>query len=41
MSAKGYMSLGSGFSRGSLIDQLEFEKFTPAQAAYAASQVGL
>jgi hypothetical protein len=30
-----------GFSRGSLIDQLTYEKFTLAQATYAANQVGL
>jgi hypothetical protein len=44
MAAKGYMALGTGFSRASLIDQLTSaygSKFTYAQASYAADQVGL
>jgi hypothetical protein len=44
MAAKGYMNLGSGFSRAGLIDQLTSpygNKFTYAQATYAANQVGL
>ena len=44
LAAKGYMNLGSGFSRSGLIDQLDSpygDKFTYAQAAYAAGQVGL
>jgi hypothetical protein len=44
LSAKSYMSDGSGFSRAGLIDQLTSqygEKFTLAQATYAANQVGL
>jgi host cell surface-exposed lipoprotein len=43
-SAKGYMSLGSGFSRAGLIEQLSSssgEGFTHAQAVYAANKVGL
>jgi hypothetical protein len=42
--AKGYMNLGTGFSRASLIQQLTSpygNGFTEAQAEYAASQVGL
>jgi hypothetical protein len=42
--AKGYMNMGSGFSRDSLIQQLTStygDGFTQAQAEYAASQVGL
>jgi len=31
----------SSFSRGSLIDQLEFEGFTPEQAVYGATKAGL
>jgi len=38
--AKRYMSYSS-FSRGSLIDQLEYDKFTPDQAVYGANAVGL
>jgi 3-oxoacyl-ACP reductase-like protein len=44
MSAKGYMNLGTGFSRSGLIDQLSSPyggKFTLAQATYAVNQVGL
>ena len=44
LAAKGYMALGTGFSRQGLIDQLDSPyggKFTYAQAAYAAGQVGL
>jgi hypothetical protein len=44
LAAKGYMNLGSGFSRSGLIDQLDSPyggKFTYAQATYAANQVGL
>lgn len=44
LSAKGYVSDGSGFSRQGLIDQLTSqygEGFTQAQATYAAGQVGL
>ena len=44
LAAKGYMALGTGFSRSALIDQLDSPyggKFTYAQAAYAAGQVGL
>lgn len=42
--AKGYMNMGSGFSRDSLIQQLTSQYgdgFTYDQAAYAAHQVGL
>jgi Host cell surface-exposed lipoprotein len=42
--AKGYMALGTGFSRESLIQQLTSSYgngFTYAQAEYAATQVGL
>jgi Host cell surface-exposed lipoprotein len=39
-SAESYLDL-SGFSRSGLIEQLEYEGFTPAQAAYAADKVGL
>jgi len=42
--AKGYIASGMGFSRQSLIDQLTSSagnQFTPDQAAYAATQVGL
>lgn len=38
--AEDYLDL-SGFSRGGLIDQLEYEGFTPAQAAYGATAAGL
>ena len=44
ISAKGYMNLGTGFSRSGLIDQLTSPyggKFTLAQATYAVNQVGL
>jgi hypothetical protein len=44
LAAKGYMNLGTGFSRSGLIDQLDSPyggKFTYAQATYAAGQVGL
>ncbi|MGY1991920.1 Ltp family lipoprotein [Mycolicibacterium fortuitum] len=30
-----------GFSRGGLIAQLEFDGFTPSQAAYGATAAGL
>jgi hypothetical protein len=43
-SAKTYMSMGSGFSRAGLIQQLTSsygEAFTYAQAVYAANKVGL
>ena len=42
--AKGYMKLGTGFSRSSLIEQLTStagDGFTQAQAEYAVSKVGL
>jgi Host cell surface-exposed lipoprotein len=42
--AKGYMALGTGFSRDSLIQQLTSSYgsgFTYSQAEYAATQVGL
>ncbi|MGC0236657.1 Ltp family lipoprotein [Arthrobacter sp. SD76] len=42
--AKGYMDSGMGFSRERLIDQLTSpfgNQFTPEQAEYAATQVGL
>ena len=41
MSAKSYMDLKTGFSRGSLIEQLQYEQFTYDQASHAASHVGL
>jgi hypothetical protein len=44
LSAKGYLSMGGGFSRSSLIEQLTSrygEQFTLAQATYAANHVGL
>jgi hypothetical protein len=44
LSAKSYLSMGSGFSRTSLIEQLSSqagEQFTVAQATYAANKVGL
>lgn len=44
MAAKGYLAMGTGFSRKSLIQQLTSEygnQFTEAQAEYAADQVGL
>ena len=31
----------SAYSRGSLIEQLKYEKFTQAQAEYGANAVGL
>ncbi|WP_329604356.1 Ltp family lipoprotein [Mycolicibacterium fortuitum] len=31
----------SGFSRGGLIDQLEYEGYTPSQAVYGATAAGL
>ena len=43
-SAKNYMSMGSGFSRAGLIQQLSSsygDNFTVAQAVYAANNVGL
>jgi hypothetical protein len=43
-SAKSYMSLGTGFSRAGLIQQMSTsygEGFTQAQASYAADAVGL
>ena len=43
-SAKSYLEIGSGFSRAGLISQLSSsagEKFTYAQAVYAANKVGL
>jgi hypothetical protein len=39
-SAHDYLQTQS-FSRGSLIAQLRFEGFTPAQAAYGATHNGL
>lgn len=39
-SAENYLQL-IPFSPPGLIDQLEFEGFTPEQAAYAADQLGL
>lgn len=42
--AKGYLDLGTGFSRSGLIEQLSSpsgDGFTHAQAVYAADQVGL
>jgi hypothetical protein len=44
IAAKGYLSSGQGFSHQSLVEQLTSaygNKFTPEQAEYAASQVGL
>lgn len=43
-SAKGYLALGTGFSRQGLIDQLTSpygSKFTYGQAVYAVDKVGL
>lgn len=43
LSAKGYLDMGTGFSRSSLINQLTSkagEQFTMAQATYAAHHVG-
>ena len=39
-SAESYLDT-SGFSRSGLIQQLEFEGYTAAQAAYGVSQAGL
>lgn len=42
--AKGYIASGAGFSRQSMIQQLTSQygnQFTPAEAEYAANQVGL
>jgi hypothetical protein len=39
-SAQGYLSDGQGFSRNGLIEQLEYEKFSPADAAWAADHSG-
>jgi hypothetical protein len=39
-SANSYLSMGSGFSRLGLIGQLEFDKFSPADATYAADHSG-
>lgn len=44
LAAKGYLAIGSGFSHASLVAQLTSaygNKFTPEQAEYAATQVGL
>lgn len=44
LSAKGYLSMGQGFSYSGLVDQLSSpygEQFTLAQAQYAAKAVGL
>jgi hypothetical protein len=44
ISAKGYLELGTGFSRSGLIDQLTSsygEGFTYAQAVYGVTQAGL
>lgn len=44
MAAKGYLNLGTGFSRSGLIEQLTSaygDGFTQAQAEYAAGKVGL
>jgi hypothetical protein len=44
LSAKGYLAMGTGFSRAGLIQQLTStagEQFTLAQATYAANKVGL
>ena len=38
--AQNYLSLGAGFSRLGLIDQLEFDKFSSSDSAYAADHVG-
>ena len=40
-SAKSYMKHIGGFSRTGLIRQLEYEGFTPDQAAHGADSVGL
>ena len=39
-SAQSYLSDGQGFSRGSLIDQLVYEKFSTADATWAADHSG-
>jgi hypothetical protein len=39
-SAQGYLDDGQGFSRAGLIDQLEYEKFSHADAAWAADHAG-
>jgi len=39
-SAESYLDFSS-FSAGELRDQLEFEGFTPEQAAYGVAQTGL
>ena len=39
-SAKDYLD-GQSFSRSGLIEQLEFEGYTPAQAIYGVNQTGL
>jgi hypothetical protein len=44
IAAKGYLSDGQGFSKSSLLQQLESsygDGFTPAQAAYGVAQAGL
>ncbi|MGA9762616.1 MAG: Ltp family lipoprotein [Gaiellaceae bacterium] len=44
LAAKGYLAMGTGFSREGLIDQLSSSagsQFTRAQAVYAANHVGL
>jgi Host cell surface-exposed lipoprotein len=44
LSAKGYLSMGGGFSRSRLIEQLSSkygEQFTLAQATQAVNHVGL
>ena len=40
-SAKDYMSSVGGFSCGSMVQQLEYDKYTPAQASFGAASVGL
>lgn len=39
-SAKSYLSLGTGFSRAKLIEQLKFEKFSTADATWAVDHSG-
>lgn len=39
-SAKSYLSLGTGFSRSRLIDQLKFEGYTDSEAEYAVKNCG-
>lgn len=44
LAAKGYLDLGSGFSHASMVEQLQSDagnKFTPAQAEFGATAVGL